>query len=79
MATDEMGYLETVTRIVREARDELQRDNDEAERREREWMIEMVARHAKSLQDWRDYETRKRNMRLGLPEDFGISYDDDRR
>lgn len=79
MATDEMGYLEAAVANLKAANAELKQDNDEAERKERARMVAMVERHAQSLKDWENWETRKRNLRLGLPENFGITYDDDRR
>lgn len=79
MNTNEMGYLETVVRNLREATDELKRDNDEAEQLEREKFLAMMDAHAKSYNEWVRWDARQRNARLGLPADHGFTYDDDRR
>lgn len=66
---DEMGYLETVVKNLREATDELKRENDEAKLREVERMRQIHYAHVQSLQDWQAWETAQREARLVSDDD----------
>lgn len=69
MSTNEMGYLETVVRQLREATDELKRENDEAKEREVERMLQIHYAHVKSLRDWEAWEVAQREARLVSDDD----------
>ena len=56
--------LTKIAETLREARDELQRDNDEAQSREVARMQRIVENHAKSYQAWVKWEAEQRERRL---------------
>lgn len=77
---DEMGFLETVVKNLREATATLKADNDEAERKaEFERMLRIVDAQCDDARRRVREEATARNIRLGLAPDHGLISDDDRR
>lgn len=77
---NEMGYLETVAQILREATADLKANNDEAERKaELARMLRIVDAQCDDARRRVREEATARNIRLGLAPDHGLISDDDRR